>query len=150
MKRRGFTLIEAIFVIVLIGILAAVAIPKFAAMRDDAEISRKAYNIMTTAFEIASYAVAKGSVETDLAVMSPLAGQMRDSGEAALSPDRADYTQGSAAPCIRLAIERNAEGVDLNISMPNSGADVLCDQLQSAIGQGTFPIKLRGRSVDYD
>ena len=38
MKRAGFTMIELIFVIVVLGILAAVAVPKLAATRDDALI----------------------------------------------------------------------------------------------------------------
>lgn len=40
MKRTAFTMIELIFVIVVLGILAAIAIPKFAATRDDAQIAK--------------------------------------------------------------------------------------------------------------
>ena len=39
-NRHGFTMIELVFVIVVIGILSAIAIPKFAATRDDAVISK--------------------------------------------------------------------------------------------------------------
>ena len=40
MKRNAFTMIELVFVIVVLGILAAIAIPKFAATRDDAQIAK--------------------------------------------------------------------------------------------------------------
>ena len=39
-KRQAFTMIELVFVIVVIGILSAIAIPKLAATRDDALITR--------------------------------------------------------------------------------------------------------------
>ena len=39
-SHKAFTMIELVFVIVVIGILSAIAIPKFAATRDDAVITR--------------------------------------------------------------------------------------------------------------
>ena len=39
-SKNAFTMIELIFVIVVLGILASIAIPKFAATRTDAEISK--------------------------------------------------------------------------------------------------------------
>ena len=38
--KKAFTMVELVFVIVVIGILAAIAVPKFAATRDDAIISK--------------------------------------------------------------------------------------------------------------
>ncbi|SFV53687.1 Type II secretion envelope pseudopilin protein (PulG,guides folded protein to PulD in outer membrane) [hydrothermal vent metagenome] len=39
-KKSAFTMIELVFVIVILGILAAIAVPKFAATRRDAQISK--------------------------------------------------------------------------------------------------------------
>ncbi len=39
-NRKAFTMIELVFVIVILGILAAVAVPRFIATRDDATIAK--------------------------------------------------------------------------------------------------------------
>ncbi|WP_294965699.1 type II secretion system protein [Sulfurimonas sp.] len=61
MKRAGFTMIELIFVIVILGILAAVAIPKLAATRDDAEFSKMLANTGTCINDIGAAYTATGS-----------------------------------------------------------------------------------------
>ena len=38
--KKAFTMVELVFVIAVIGILAAIAVPKFAATRDDATITK--------------------------------------------------------------------------------------------------------------
>ena len=61
MKRAGFTMIELIFVIVILGILAAVAIPKLAATRDDAEFSKMLANTGTCINDIGAAYTATGA-----------------------------------------------------------------------------------------
>ncbi|CAI6146511.1 MAG: hypothetical protein SPLUMA1_SPLUMAMAG1_00297 [uncultured Sulfurimonas sp.] len=65
MKRAGFTMIELIFVIVILGILAAVAIPKLAATRTDAQVAKMATNAATVISDIGSHFTSQGSIGTN-------------------------------------------------------------------------------------
>ena len=59
--KKAFTMIELIFVIVILGILASVAIPRLAATREDAEISTDIANLRTLLSDITAFYVAKGN-----------------------------------------------------------------------------------------
>ena len=63
--KKGFTMIELIFVIVILGILASVAIPRLAATREDAEISAAVANLRTLVSDINAYYTVKGEFGTD-------------------------------------------------------------------------------------
>ena len=58
--KKAFTLIEIIFVIVILGILAAVAIPKLMATRVDANRAKLLEDIRNATKEVVSYYTAHG------------------------------------------------------------------------------------------
>ena len=64
MQEKGFTLIELVAVIVIIGLLAAIAIPRFVDFADDAQnasIKGIATNLKAGADQVNAYWLAKGS-----------------------------------------------------------------------------------------
>ena len=148
-SKTAFTMIELIFVIVILGILAAVAIPKLAATRTDAEVSAIAQNVMSGASEIASYAIANAKTEDDLKVMSTGMANLENSGDAVLSTKKAIVAIGSISNCLTLEILTTASDDNLTISLGNAGGDNKCQALQSAIDAAKYPMKLRGQNVTY-
>ena len=60
-KRLAFTMIELIFVIVILGILAAVAIPKLSATRNDAKIATEMTSAAVALSNLGAEFTAKGA-----------------------------------------------------------------------------------------
>ena len=63
-------MIELVFVIVILGILAAVAIPRLVTTRDDAEIVKAAQNVTTSLSDLMAYYTSQGTYSSDFKVMT--------------------------------------------------------------------------------
>ena len=61
--RAGWTLIELIFILILIGILAAIAIGKLSTTRDDAKLSADVSNMNICLRDVASKYAATGTAD---------------------------------------------------------------------------------------
>ena len=75
MNRKGFTLIELLIVVVIIGILAAIAIPKFANTKEKAYIASMKSdlrNLVTTEEAFFADSVSYSSVSSNCANPAPL------------------------------------------------------------------------------
>lgn len=146
--RQAFTMIELIFVIVILGILSAVAIPRLNATREDAKTSRLASMVMTGASEIATYAMANGHTDSNFSVMSNNLDNLLKSGEAVvIAPKDLAISHGGVSNCIEIDINTTATVETLNILKNGAGTSILCDSLQSAIHAEAYPMMLRGESV---
>ncbi|MEA3522650.1 MAG: type II secretion system protein [Campylobacterota bacterium] len=145
--KQAFTMIELIFVILILGILAVVAIPKLMATRDDARIATMSQSISVAATEIASYAIAKGVIDSDLSVMSYAIKLMVNQGRASVDDDgNATFQMGETADCLIFIVEDGVLDANLTLDYGVSN-DPLCDDLQSFFDAREYPIPLKGARV---
>ena len=150
-NRYAFTMIELIFVIVILGILAAVAIPKLTATRTDAVVSKTAQNIMEGASEIASYAISQAKTEDNLSKMSNGIASLVASGDADLNTSDKSATVhfGGISDCVKVQVKTGSGDDNLTVSFGDADGNSQCLQLQSAIDAGKYQMKLRGTNVTY-
>ena len=146
--KYAFTMIELVFIIVIIGILAAVAIPKLAATRDDAIVASVASQIGVAVSDIAQYATARGKTEDDFTQMSDAVKVMIDKGRAVQNGNTLNIEMGNISDCLQLKVVKSTLDSNLTI-MYGSSTNPLCDHLRSTIRAEDYPVPLKGKRTVF-
>lgn len=68
--KNAFSMIELIFVIVILGILASIAIPRLSASRDDALVASAKLNLKTAMSDIIAYNLSQGRYSRNIKDMT--------------------------------------------------------------------------------
>ncbi|PPB56746.1 type II secretion system protein [Campylobacter hyointestinalis] len=74
--KKAFTMIELVFVIVILGILASLAVPKLVATKDDARVTKAVANLKIHIDRVAAYYTAHNGTFEDIAGNRPDSGDV--------------------------------------------------------------------------
>ncbi|MCV3386444.1 type II secretion system GspH family protein [Campylobacter lari] len=102
MMKKAFTIIELVFVVIILGVLAAVALPKFSTSKDEASTAQALGNLKIFINDISSY-VLKNESLSSIALMSNVANiKNEDLSTLQNSTKELDFSVGNDEQCFKV------------------------------------------------
>jgi prepilin-type N-terminal cleavage/methylation domain-containing protein len=147
MKRAGFTMIELIFVIVILGILAAVAIPKLAATRTDAQVSKVSTEAATLVSELGTFYTAQGTFKgknsDDITNID-----LKTTDDDLQDNDTLDLADDNNNTCLTVKFNNVADG-NVTVSAPADPDGAVCKAVKASTTNLQKTYNFGGSNVAY-
>jgi len=150
-KRAGFTMIELVFVIVILGILASVAIPKLAATRDDAEVTAGVQRVSSLITDIGGYYTGHGifaeveKMTNETLLKNSKTDGVFDKFDGNLTNKTAYFgNTARTKACLKIEVDDNNGTLTLT---PNSDGSSYCNALIAQLGSLKGEHKFGGSNI---
>lgn len=160
MKRAGFTMIELVFIIVILGILGAIAVPKMAASRADAQIVAIKQDIGTILQAVPAYYLSQGKIERISDAVSINQGIWHETNGGKTLESLIRFKEDWKG-CVEIHLDNlENENARIWVKLRTGGDDVKyeeCKKLRAALGDETLvndknyaEVKLKSTGVKFD
>ena len=140
--KTAFTMIELIFVIVILGILAAVAIPKLIATRDDARTAALTTQIKEGTKELISYYTSQGGEVNFSKIPNSsqvVLNELINHGWVEVKDDNTAYFYDDRNTK-RVCLIYTTDGAQIEVDYNDSNKHTLCESIKNVIKERNYSI----------
>ena len=129
-KKNGFSLLELIFAIVIIGVIAGVAIPKFMETKDDATAAAIKQDVNTIISSVRSYVLVNGTGDlSDMVSVSSDKWTLNDTDNTIISQDDEN--------CVSFTLSESQLTLEVKTDPAENS---VCDKINDSLSSATYDL----------